>query len=121
MRYIDDTLLLAKEVDIIYIFGKFNASIFRDNSSNSSSVQSNWNCKTSKIKSLYHRAKKICSSKEKFKYRIDKIKICHRTVIYLTLLILLSSYLKAILTTIEMKRQMTKRKLSELDYLILDK
>ena len=47
--------------------------------------------------------------------------LCHRTVIYLTLLILLSSYLKAILTTIEMKRQMTKRKLSELDYLILDK
>ena len=75
MRYVDDTLLLAKEDDIIYIFGKLNASIFRGNSSNSSSVQSNWNCKTSKIKSLYHRAKKICSSKEKFKYRIDKIKI----------------------------------------------
>ena len=75
MRYVDDTLLLAKEDDMIYIFGKFNAGIFRGNSSNSSSVQSNWNCKTSKIKSLYHCTKKICSSKKKFKYRIDKIKI----------------------------------------------
>ena len=34
-----------------------------------------WNYETSWIKSLHHRAKKICPSKEKFKYQTDKIKL----------------------------------------------
>ena len=34
-----------------------------------------WNYKTSWIKSLYHRAEKICSSSEKFWFQINKIKM----------------------------------------------
>ena len=44
----------------------------------------------------------------------------HGTVIHLTLVILLSSNLETIITQIEMKRQITKIKLSGLGYLILD-
>ena len=42
-----------------------------------SEINSNisWNYKVSWIKSLYHQAEKICSSSEKFRFQVKKIKI----------------------------------------------
>ena len=68
----------------------------------------------------YYRAKKICSSKEKSKCRIDRVKFISWNGYPLVLVILLSSDLQAILTQIEIKRQATKRRLSGLDYLTFD-
>ena len=76
MRYVDDTLLLASEDVNKNIFDKFNLfhknQKFTMNRFENSNVHS---CKTSWIKSLYHHARKMCSSSEKFKFQIDKIKL----------------------------------------------
>ena len=96
-RFVGDTLLLAKEEDINYIFKKFNSfhsslqftidrfdngnvhfldiSIDKNNTDlyyktthtgqySDLSSNSPWNYKTAWIKALYHRAKKICTTKE---------------------------------------------------------
>ena len=108
IRYVDDTLLLAKEGDIKFIFDKFNSfhknliftiDRFDDNNihflcitidknktdlyykpthtGQYSDINNNvpWNYKISWIKSLYQRAEKICSSSEKFRFEVNKIKI----------------------------------------------
>ena len=98
-RFIDDTLLLAKEEDINSIFKKFNSfhpslqftidrfdndkvnfldiSIDKNktdlyykptHTGQYSDISSNtpWNYKTAWIKALYHRAKKVCTTKDQF-------------------------------------------------------
>ena len=108
IRFVDDTLLLAKEYDIMFIFDKFSSfhenlkftiDRFDDNNTHFlditidknktdlyykpthtgqySDINSNvpWNYKVSRIKSLYHRADKICSSSEKIRFQINKIKM----------------------------------------------
>ena len=139
VRYVHDTLLLAKEGDINYIFGKFNSirkylkfAIYRFDDNNNvhfldiainkfdtdlyyepthtgqySRLTSSllWNYKISWIKSLYNRAKKICSSKKNLNVELIKFSyLCHGTVIHLTVVILLSSDLETMLIQTEMKR-----------------
>ena len=107
-RFIDDTLLLAKEEDINYIFHKFNSfhpslqftidrfdngkvhfldiSIERKktdlyykptHTGQYSDISSNtpWNYKTAWIKALYHRAKKVCTTKDQFNRQVHQIKL----------------------------------------------
>ena len=104
-RFADDTLLLAKEEDINYIFNKFNSfhpslqfTIDRfDNdkvhfldisfdknktdlyykpthTGQYSDISSNtpW---AAWIKALYHRAKKVCTTKNQFNRQVDQIKL----------------------------------------------
>ena len=83
-----------------------------------------WNYTTTWIKSLYHRAKKICSSKEKFKCQIDKIRLFiswNGYPSYPSNSIIKWLVLTLVQTQTEVKGQMTRRKFSGLDYLILDK
>ena len=108
MRYVDNTLSLAKDEDIMFIFDKLNSfqkilkiTIDRFDDDNIyflgiaidknktdlyykpthtgqySGINSNvpWNYKVSWIKSLYNRADKICSSRKKFRFQINKIKM----------------------------------------------
>ena len=107
IRYVDDTLLLAKEDDIDNIVQQFNAfddnlkftiDKFTDNNVHFLDIkidrngtdlfcktthtgqyidftsQTPWKLKTTWVKALYHRAKKICSSKRSFLKQVDKIK-----------------------------------------------
>ena len=107
IRYVDDTLLLAKEDDIDNIVQQFNAfddnlkftiDKFTDNNVHFLDIkidlnetdlfyktthtgqyidftsQTPWKLKTAWVKALYHRAKKICSSKMSFLKQVDKIK-----------------------------------------------
>ena len=113
--YILDKVIDKIDTDLHYMISHTG-----QHSSFSSSIP--WKFKISCIKkSHYHCAKKTCLSKEKFNSQIDKIKLfmCG-TAIHLRLVILLSSNLEIILTQTYIKRQITKRKMSGLDYLILD-
>ena len=107
IRYVDATLLLAKEDDIDNIVQQFNAfddnlkftiDKFTDNNVHFLDIkidrnetdlfyktthtgqyidftsQTPWKLKTAWVKALYHRAKKICSSKRSFLKQVDKIK-----------------------------------------------
>ena len=107
-RFVDDTLLLANEEDINYIFNKFNSfhpSLqftidrfdngkvhFLDISTGKNKTDLNykpthtgqysdissstlWNYKTAWLKALYHRAKKVCTTKDQFNRQVDQMKL----------------------------------------------
>ena len=107
IRYVDDTLLHAKENDIDNIVQQFNAFVdnlkftidkFTDHNVHFLDIkidrnetdffykttltgqyidftsQTPWKLKTAWVKALYHRAKKICSSKRSFLKQVERFK-----------------------------------------------